>query len=268
MSPLPARRAWLPISLLALGLLTACGSASKIDPRDLTAEQVYASAKEDMSSGNFDAAAQGLNRVEALAAGTLLGQQAQVELAYAKWRAGEREAALATIDRFLKLNPSSPAYDYALYLRGLVNFNDDLGLLGALSRQDLSERDQAAARESWQSFSQLVQQFPKSRYTVDAGLRMDYIFNSLANHELHVARHYYRRGAFVAAVNRAQRAVVDYQQSPATEEALYIMAQSYERMGLRELASDADRVLRKNFPDSRYFADGVRLPDRRWWQFW
>lgn len=268
MTTLPARPAWLPITLLAASLLIGCGSASKIDPRDMTAEQVYASAKDDMSSGNYENAAQGLNRVEALAAGTLLGQQAQLELAYVKWRAGEKEVALATVDRFIKLNPSSPAYDYALYLRGLINFNDDLGLLGAFSRQDLSERDQAAARESWQSFNQLVQQFPKSRYAADASVRMDYIFNSLANHELHVARHYYRRGAFVAAVNRAQRAVADYQQSPATEEALYIMAQSYERLGLKELAVDADRVLRKNFPDSRYFTDGVRRPDRAWWQFW
>ena len=195
-------------------------------------------------------------------------RQAQLELASVRWRSGEKEQALSTLDRFLKLNPSSPAYDYALYLRGLVNFNDDLGLLGALSRQDLSERDQAASRESWQSFNQLVQQFPQSRYAADAQLRMDYIFNSLASHELHVARHYFRRGAYVAAANRAQRAVADFQQSPAVEEALYIMAQSYRRMGLDDLAADAERVLRKNYPDSRCVAEGLRGPDRAWWQFW
>jgi outer membrane protein assembly factor BamD len=262
---LPAQHAALIVATVALA---ACGSAGKIDPRNQTAEQVYASAKDDLEAGSYDNAAKELARVEALAAGTLLAQQAQLELAYAQWKAGEREVALATIDRFIKLNPSSPAYDYALYLRGVMNFNDDLGLLGALSRQDLSERDQAAARESWQSFRQLVEQFPQSRYTPDASLRMDYIVNSLAEHEVHVARYYYRRGAYVAAANRAQRAVAEFQQSPAAEEALYILAQSYERLGMTALSADADRVLRKNFPDSRFFAQGVRRPDRAWWQFW
>ncbi len=248
--------------------LAGCSSTNKFDPRNETAEQVYASAKDDLESGNYDNAAKGLTRVEALASGTLLAQQAHLELAYVQWKSGERESALATIDRFLKLNPSSPAYDYALYLRGVINFNDDLGLLGSLARQDLSERDQAAARESWQSFRQLVQQFPQSRYTPDAGVRMDYIVNSLAAHEVHVARYYYGRNAFVAAANRAQRAVTDYQESPAVEEALYILAQSYDRLGMKDLSADADRVMKQNYPQSRFFSQGIRRPDRAWWQFW
>ena len=271
MTPSRAGRALRPtLWLLAASSLwlAGCGSSANLDPRNQTAEQVYASAKDDMEAGSFDNAAKELTRVEALASGTLLAQQAQLDLAYVQWRSGERESALATLDRFIRLNPSSPAYDYALYLRGVVNFNDDLGLLGGLSRQDLSERDQAAARESWQSFRQLVQQFPQSRYTPDAGVRMDYIVNSLAEHEVHVARYYYRRGAFVAAANRAQRAVSEFQQSPAAEEALYILAQSYDRLGMKELSADADRVLRGNYPDSRFITEGVRRPDRAWWQFW
>lgn len=248
--------------------LAGCSSTNKFDPRNETAEQVYSNAKDDLESGNYENAIKGLTRVEALASGTLLAQQAHLELAFAQWKSGERESALATVDRFLKLNPSSPAYDYALYLRGVINFNDDLGLLGSLARQDLSERDQAAARESWQSFRQLVQQFPQSRYASDAAVRMDYIVNALAAHEVHVARYYYKRSAFVAAANRAQRAVSEFQESPAAEEALYILAQSYDRLGMKELSADADRVLRKNFPQSRYFAEGVRRPDRAWWQFW
>ena len=211
------------LAVITAAWLAGCGS-TKVDPRNQTAEQVYASAKDDMDSGSYDKAAKELVRVEALASGTLLAQQAQLDLAYAQWRSGEKEQALATVDRFLKLNPSSPAYDYALYLRGVINFNDDLGLLGAISRQDLSERDQAAARESWQSFRQLVQQFPQSRYSADAAMRMAYIVNSLAEHEVHVARYYYRRGAYVAAANRAQRAITEFERAPATEEALYILA--------------------------------------------
>ena len=249
-------------------LLAACASTDDTAERNRTAEQVYASAKEDMGAGSYDNAIKELTRVEALGSGTLLGQQAQLELAYTQWRSGDSESALATIDRYLKLNPSSPAYDYALYLRGLINFNDNLGIFGSLSRQDLAERDQAAARESWQSFRQLVEQFPQSRYASDAAIRMDYIVNSLANHEVHVARYYYRRGAYVAAANRAQRAASEFPQSPAAEEALYILAQSYEKLELPKLSADAERVLRQNFPETRYFARGVRQPDKSWWQFW
>jgi outer membrane protein assembly factor BamD len=172
------------------------------------------------------------------------------------------------IERFIRLNPTSPALDYALYLQGLVNFNDRMGFLSGFSRQDLSERDQQASRESYQSFKQLVEQFPRSVYAEDARLRMNYIVNSLANYEVHVARYYFRRGAFVAAANRAQQAVQEFQQSPATEEALFIMAQSYDRLGLTELRDDAERVLKQNFPNSELAARGLSAPQRAWWQFW
>ena len=248
-------------------LLSACGTATK-DPRDMTAEEVYADAKADLDSGAYDAAVKGLGRVEALGAGTLVAQQAQLSLAYAQWKQGERDVALATLDRFIKYNPSSPALDYAFYLRGLVNFNDNLGLLGFVSRQDLSERDQQASRDAFLSFKQLVDQFPDSRYAPDAGQRMAYIVNALASHEVHVARYYYRRGAYVAAANRAQRAVAEFQNSPSAEEALYIMAQAYDKLGLAELRDGADQVLKKNFPNSRFLVDGLRGPDKAWWQFW
>jgi outer membrane protein assembly factor BamD len=257
----------LPAALLAAALLAGCGSATKND-RDRTAEDVYAEAKAEIENGAYDSAIKLLTRVEALGGGTLLSQQAQLDLAFVQWKTGERESAIATLDRFVKFNPSSPALDYALYLRGLVNFNDDLGLFGRIARQDLSERDQQASRDAWQSFKQQTDQFPQSRYTPDALLRMAYISNALASHEVHVARYYFRRGAYVAAANRAQRAVTDFQNSPSAEEALYILAQSYDRLGLDSLRDGADRVLRQNFPDSRFLAQGLRPPDQAWWQFW
>ena len=144
--------------------LVACSSAPKEDPNSTAAvERLYADAKDDMASGSYDKAIKTLERVEGRAAGTLLAQQATIDLAYAQYRTAERASALATLDRFIRLNPSSPALDYALYLRGLVNFNDNLGILGALARQDLSERDQQASRDAYQSFRQLVTQFPQSR---------------------------------------------------------------------------------------------------------
>jgi outer membrane protein assembly factor BamD len=97
---------------------------------------------------------------------------------------------------------------------------------------------------------------------------MDYIVNALAEYELHVARYYFRRGAYVAAANRAQQAVRDYQNSPSVEEALYIMARSYDRLGLDALRDDADRVLKRNFPDSSFLREGLRRRDDPWWKFW
>jgi outer membrane protein assembly factor BamD len=249
--------------------LVACGTTPKEDPNSTKAvEQLYADAKDDLAGGNLDRAIKSLERVEGRAAGTLLAQQATLDLAYAQYRSAERAAAQATLDRFIRLHPSSPALDYALYLRGLVNFNDNLGLLGALSRQQLSERDQQASRDAYQSFKQLVQQFPQSRYAADAQLRMDYIVNSLAEYELHVARYYFRRGAYLAAVNRAQHVVTDYPQSPSNEEALYIMMASYHQLGLEPLRADTERVLTKNFPDSRYATEGLSKAQTTWWQLW
>jgi outer membrane protein assembly factor BamD len=261
--------AWVASAAVALQL-AGCGSTKlKEDPNSPEAvEKLYADAKEDIANGSLEPAIKKLERVEGRAAGTMLAQQAQLDLAYAHYKSGERPEALATLDRFIKLHPSSPALDYALYLRGVVNFNDNLGILGDLARQDLSERDQQASRDAYQSFRQLVDQFPQSKYSDDARVRMDYIVNALAEYELHVARYYFRRGAYVAAANRAKQAVTEFQQAPATEEALYIMARSYDRLGLETLRDDADRVLRKNFPDSRFSAEGVRIRSKAWWQFW
>lgn len=261
-------RPWALLAPLLLALLAACGSDPKRDDSREAVEKLYAEARDDLNSGSYDRAIKTLERIEGRAAGTLLAQQALLDMAYAQWRIGERVQAIATVDRFIKLHPSSPAFDYALYLKGVINFNDNMGILGSISRQNLSERDQQASRDAYQAFRQLVEQFPASKYSADARLRMDYIVNALAEHEVHVARYYYRRGAFLAAANRAQQAVRDYQQSPAAEEALYIMAVSYDRLGLTQLRDDAERVLKQNYPASRFVKDGVRVPERAWWQFW
>jgi len=256
--------------LVASVQLAGCGSFGKDELAGRNnAEKLYKDAKDDMDSGSYERAIKGLERVEGLAAGTLLAQQAQLDLAYLNWKTGERAQALTTIERFIKLNPSSPAIDYAYYLRGVINFNDNLGLLGNLAGQDLSERDQRASRDAFQAFKQLVDQFPNSRYAADGKLRMDYIINSLAAHELHVARYYFRRGAYVAAVTRAQQVLADFDQSPSAEEALYILAQSYDKLELTTLRDDAERVLRKNFPESRFIGDGSGAPRQKsWWQIW
>lgn len=229
--------------LVASVLLSGCASSDKGKSSAEDLQKLYADARDELASNNYEQGIKALEKLESRATGTLLGQQVLLDLAHAHWRAGERTLALATLDRFTKLHPSSPAADYALYLRGLVNFNDNLGLLGSLARQNVSERDQQASRDAYQAFSQLVQRYPESKYAADARVRMDFILNSLADYEVHVARYYQRRGAHLAAANRAQQAVVDYEGAPAVEEALAIMVESYDRLGLNALRDDARRIL-------------------------
>jgi outer membrane protein assembly factor BamD len=267
-----ARSAWVRGAALALGLsasawLAGCGT-TKDDTAGMATAKLYEEAREESASGNWERASKLYEKLEARTAGTPLAQQASIELAYAQFKAGEKATALATIERFIKLNPSSPGLDYAYYLQGLINFNDNMGLLGSLARQDMSERDQQASRDSYQSFRQLVTLFPNSKYAPDAALRMNYIVNSLAQYEVHVARYYYQRGAFVAAANRAKTALQEFSTAPATEEALYIMVKSYEQLSLPQLRDDAERVLVANFPDSRYIRDGFVGPGKPWWQLW
>ena len=254
--------------LMAAAVAGACSSTPKDESAAWSPEKLYAEAKQEVAAGGFDRAGKLYERLEGRAAGTILAQQAQIERAYVLYRMNEKAQALSVLERFMKLHPTSPALDYAMYLQGLVNFNDNLGILGNLSRQDLSERDQQASRDAFQSFKQLVEQFPQSVYAEDARVRMNYIVNSLAGYEVHVARYYFRRGAYVAAANRAQQAVQEFQQSPSAEEALFILVQSYDRLGLTELRDDADRVLRKSFPGTAIHTDGVSTKQRSWWQFW
>ena len=263
---------WRRLDALVLAaavlLLAGCGSTPKEAESQWSAERLYAEAKEEASLGNYERAGKLYERLEGRASGTALAQQAQIERAYMLYKNGDKAQSLSVLERFIKLHPTSAALDYALYLQGLVNFNDNLGLLGNLSRQDLSERDQQAARDSYQSFKQLVDQFPQSLYADDARVRMNFIVNSLAAYEVHVARYYYRRGAYVAAVNRAQTVVTDFQESPSAHEALYIMSQSYDRLGLTDLRDDADRVLRQSFPATAIHNEGVSTAKKPWWQLW
>ncbi len=249
-------------------LLAGCSSTIEDKASNWSPNKLYAEAKDEMNSGSYEKAITLLEKLEGRAAGTPLAQQAQLDKAYAHYKSGEMAQAVATLDRFVKLHPSSPALDYALYLKGIVNFNDDLGLMSSITRQDLAERDQKAAKESFESFKELLARFPDSRYSADARLRMAYIVNSLASYEVHVARYYFGRGAYVAAINRAQVAVSDYQGVPAIEEALYIIVKSYDALGMTEMRDDARRVMEKNYPGTAFLMGGFKPGSKPWWQFW
>ncbi len=265
--PRASRASFLAL-LTAAALLAGCASKEVDKTANWSTEKIAAEARDELSGGSYDKAIPLLEKLEGRAAGTPLAQQAQLDKSYAQYKGNEKAQALATLDRFIKLHPASPALDYALYLKGIVNFNDDLGLFSWLSRQDLSERDQKAAKDSFESFRELTTQFPNSRYAQDARARMTYIVNSLAQYEVHVARYYYERGAYVAAIGRSQRAVADYDGVPAAEEALYILGRSYDALGMTQLRDDTQRVLAASYPNSSYPSTGFKPVDKPWWKMW
>jgi outer membrane protein assembly factor BamD len=256
--------------LLAGGcvMLSACGLLA--DQPDETAgwsaNKLYSEAKDALDGGDYTRAVKLYEKLEGRYPFGRYAQQAQIDTAYASYKDGETAAALAAVDRFIQLHPNHPNIDYAYYLKGLINFNDNLGWLGRFSGQDLSERDPKAARAAYDAFHTLITRYPESKYTPDATLRMQYIVNSLAQHEVHAARYYYRRGAYLAAVNRAQQSLKDYDGAPANEEALYIMIRSYDAMGMKDLRDDTARVMERNFPDSDFIKCGARRKDKAWWE--
>ncbi len=264
------RRILAPLAVAAV--LAGCGLLpEQIDEtKDWSAQRLYAAAKNELSEGNYERAIQLFERLEARYPYGPYAQQAQLEVAYAYYKDNEPASAIAAADRFIKLYPNHPHVDYAYYLKGLANFIEEQGLLAALGSQDMSERDPKAARESFDAFKELVTRFPDSKYTADALARMKYLVNALASHEVHVARYYFKRGAYVAAANRGKYVVEHYPQAPALEEALYLMAMSYDRLELPDLRDDALRVLRHNFPNSPYLAgqDPKANKERPWWKFW
>lgn len=257
---------------VALQLLafSGCGLFSGgLDPKkNWGVEQYYEAAQDEMNSGNYDAAVKAFEALEARYPYGRYAQQAQLQIAYAQYKQQNTAEATAACDRFIKQNPTSPAIDYAYYLKGLVNFNADLGLFSFLTSNDLSDRDPKAARESFDSFRELVNRFPDSHYAADARQRMEYLTNALALSEVHVARYYLKRGAPLAAANRAQYAVTTYPRAPATEEALAIMVRSYDQLKLPQLRDDAARVMQENFPNSRFLAKGGGSSEQAWWKWW
>jgi outer membrane protein assembly factor BamD len=249
--------------LCVTAFLAGCGFfGDKLDPqKNWSVEQFYQKAREEMDAGNYQAAVKLYEALEAKFPFGRFAQQAQIEIAYAHYKEADYAQALSAVERFVKLHPNHPNLDYALYLRGLVNFRVDLGIFSFLADQDLAERDQKAARESFEAFKELVQRFPESRYSVDATLRMRYLVDALARSETKIADYYLRRGAFLAAANRAQNVITRYPNASTRERALEIMREAYANMGLKDLSDDTGKVLQQNF-------NTAAAPRKPWWKIW
>jgi outer membrane protein assembly factor BamD len=258
------------LAALLLLTLAACGSLNSADDETLgwSAQKLYGEAKDAMASKEWPKAIKYLEKLEARYPYGRYAQQAQLEVAYCHWKDNERASAVAAADRFIKLYPNHPNVDYAWYLKGLINFNETLGMLWQLTSPDISDRDPRGARDAFVAFKEVITRFPDSKYAEDSAARMRYIINSLASYEVHVARYYMRRGAYLAAANRAQYAIKTYQTAPAVEEAVFVLAKAYDALGMEALRDDTTRVMRTNFPNSRFLSGKEIRPDVPWWRIW
>ena len=261
-------RASLVALCVVLGAVSVSGCRTHREDKKVTPEALYKKAHKALESYDFNGAIKNYEQLTARFPFTDEARQARLDLIYAYYRAGEGESATDAADTFIRENPTHPRVDYAWYIKGLVDFERTPNAIESLFRADLTKRPPSTARKSFAAFKTVVEQYPKSEYAHDSLQRMVYLRDRLASYEVHVARYYYQRGAYLAAVNRAQLALADYREVPALEEALYIMYMSYDKLGMTELRDDAKRVLTQNYPQSEYLSRGFRGKDDPWWKIW
>lgn len=260
-----------PILLFAL-FLSGCGVLEEKDETiGWSQQKLYTEATDEMRAGNYERAIKYYELLESRYPFGKYAHQAQLNVAYCYYRFSEPESALAAADRFIKLHPRHPASAYAYYLRGLVNFNRTLGFLDRFLPTDTSQRDPGAALDSYKDFGEILRQYPNSEYAEDAARRMLYLRNNLARHEVNVAHYYMKRGAFLAAANRAEYVVQNYQRTPALREALELMIDAYTELGMNDLATDAQRVLALNEQNGSLIDDPQEIGEKPWsrelWEF-
>lgn len=244
--------------ILALVMLAVTGGCAT--DRDRTAgwskERLYEEAKRSMEAGSFQDAIDSFEKLEARYPFGPLALQAQLDIAYSYYQFGEEQSAIAALDRFIKLHPTHEGVAYAYYLRGLIRYNRGRTFVNDLFPRDMSQMDQSRLQQAFADFRRVVEQHDDSRYADDARQRMIYLRNQMALHELETARFYFGRSAYTAAVNRIEYLLSNYDGAPAVPDALALQAQAYERMGLNDLAADARRVLRHNWPDHPVSGNG------------
>jgi outer membrane protein assembly factor BamD len=267
-SGLLSRNPWFLLILvicLASPLLDGCRSRRERDMRQSNPEKLYEQARQRLNAYDYNAAIKTYESLTARFPFTDQARQARLDLIYAYYRAGESESAIDAAETFIRENPTHPRVDYAWYIRGLVDFERTPNAVERFFRVDLSERPPTTARKAFGAFRTVVEQYPKSEYAHDSRLRMIYLRNRLADYELNVARYYYKRGAYVAAAQRAKNTIEQYDGAPAIREALQIMIQAYDKLGLNELSAQTRSVYTTNFTDDLQRTASTAKP---WWKVW
>ena len=260
--------------IVSLGIaLSGCAATGAADKdaqitQNWSVEKLYTEAQDELNSHNYTRAIKLYELLQSRFPTGIYAQQSQLDTAYAYYKDEQPAMALAEVERFQKLYPQSQNLDYALYLKGLILFNEDKSFLNKLAAQDWSDRDPKANREAYAAFADLQQRFPNSKYADDARQRMVRLVDALAGNQMAVARYYMNRGAYLAAVNRAQTIVQQYQNTRFVEESLAIMELAYKRLERPQLAADTHRVLEQNFPQSPYLKHDWRIDSMPWWRYW
>jgi outer membrane protein assembly factor BamD len=252
------------VALLAVtAALSGCKSFRHKDAQSISPEAAYAKASKALHDGSFGLAVKQYETLMARFPFSDAARQARLDIIYAYYRQHEKESAVDAADTFIRENPTHPRIDYAYYIKGLVYFERDPNFLEHWFSVDLSQRPPQDLRKSYEAFSRVVTQYPQSEYAADSRQRMIYLRNRLADYEIHVARYYMRRGAWVAAIGRARYVLENYDGAPAMRDALEITVAAYQKLGMPELAADAGKVLVTNYPDERVHTDS-----KHWWHVW
>jgi outer membrane protein assembly factor BamD len=248
-------------------LLGGCALPEQIDvTKDWSASKFYAEAKSALEDGDYEQAIEYYEKLEARYPFGRYATQSQLDVIYAHYKSETPDSAIAAADRFIRLHPQNPFIDYAYYLKGLANYHRDRSFTSRFIPQDASQRDAGATLQSFNDFAELLRRYPDSKYAADARQRMIYLRNNLAKYQLHVARYYMKRGAYLAAANRANRVVTNFQHTDSVADALQIMITAYRKLGMQSLADDAHRVLALNVERGLLSADQLQSEDKGLWE--
>jgi outer membrane protein assembly factor BamD len=256
-------RRWAAAACVAAALLAAGCSSTREREIMGTPDGLYERASDALASRSYDEAIRIYEALEARYPFSDAARQSRLDLMYAYYRKGDKEQAVDAADTFIRENPTHPRIDYAYYVKGLVYFERDRNFLERWFDVDVATRPPAEGRQSFDAFSRVVTQYPRSEYAPDARQRMIYLRNRLADYEINVARYYIKRGAYVAAQARARYVIEQYDGAPAMRDALEVLVECYQRLGLTELAQDTAKVLAANFPER-----AKTLEKKSWWKVW
>jgi len=242
----------LPVIFLAA---TACSTVDEDPTKGWSAQRLYDEGKSSLVAKEYTDAVKYFEKLEARYPYGPYAEQAMLEVAFAYYKSDEMASAISAANRFIRTHPTHPHFDYALYIKALAIYDEErTSLERVFGAGDVSQRDNKALTDSYDTFKQLVQRFPNSKYAPDSRKRINYLTNAIAMVDIHAARYYFDQGAYVATVNRAKNVIENHQLTPAVEDALGLQAMAYEKMGLTDLMNDTRRVLRANFPTSKYLA--------------
>jgi len=248
---------------IALTFLGGCSTRSSRNLGNQRVEQLYTNARKALDANDFEYSTRLYESLTSRYPFSSQARQAQLDLIYLYYRRGEKESAIDAADQFLRENPTHPRCDYATYMKGMINFERVPYKVERWLGVDMAKRPPTDVLAAVTAFGTVVSRYPKSDYAHDAQRRMIYLRNRLAEFEVNVARYYIKRGAYLAAAQRAQRAIDQYDGAPAIREALEVMIDAYDHLGLTDLKANVQKVYVENYPEA-----SAVVSKRNWWHFW